>query len=122
MLILDEPTSTLTPQEAEGLFDALRAMAAEGMGVIFISHKLNEVRAITNHLMILRQGKVTATLDNDANISRRRLAELMCDCDIDPPAKPPAGAREGAAGTRGHPHRRRLAAAARGRVAGGACR
>ena len=57
ILILDEPTSTLTPQEAEGLFDALRAMISRQMGVIFISHKLNEVRAITNRLVIMRQGK-----------------------------------------------------------------
>jgi len=89
VLILDEPTSTLPPQEAEGLFEALRAMAAAGMGVVFISHKLNEVRAVTNRLMIMRQGRLTATLDNDPSITRRRLAELMCDCDIDPPSKPP---------------------------------
>jgi ABC-type uncharacterized transport system ATPase subunit len=89
VLVLDEPTSTLTPQETEGLFVALRAMAVAGMGVVFISHKLNEVRAITNRLMIMRQGRVTAALANDASVTRRRLAELMCDCDIDPPAKPP---------------------------------
>jgi simple sugar transport system ATP-binding protein len=64
-------------------------MAGAGMGVVFISHKLNEVRAITNRLMIMRQGRVTATLDNEAGVTRRRLAELMCDCDIDPPPKPP---------------------------------
>ncbi len=90
VLILDEPTSTLTPQETEGLFSALRAMADAHMGVIFISHKLNEVRAITNKLMILRQGSVSATLDNDESVSRRRLAELMCGREITPPDKPPA--------------------------------
>jgi len=90
VLILDEPTSTLTPQETEGLFEALRAMASEHMGVIFISHKLNEVRAITNRLMILRRGRVTATLDNDETLSRRRLAELMCGHEIIPPPKPPS--------------------------------
>ncbi len=90
VLILDEPTSTLTPQEAEGLFSALRSMADARMGVIFISHKLNEVRAITNKLMILRRGRVSATLDNDESVSRRRLAELMCGREITPPAKPPS--------------------------------
>jgi len=89
VLILDEPTSTLTPQETEGLFAALKAMASLGMGVIFISHKLNEVRAITNRLVIMRQGRVTATLANDRSVTRRRLAELMCGRDINPPAKPP---------------------------------
>lgn len=89
VLILDEPTSTLTPQETEGLFAALRAMVSRRMGVIFISHKLNEIRAITNQLVIMRQGKVTAKLENDNSATRKRLATLMCDCDIDPPDKPP---------------------------------
>ena len=89
VLILDEPTSTLTPQETEGLFEALRAMSSEGMGVIFISHKLQEVRAITNKVVIMRRGKVTATLDDIENVSRHRLAELMCGHEIVPPVKDP---------------------------------
>ena len=88
ILILDEPTSTLTPQEAEGLFGALRAMTSRQMGVIFISHKLNEVRTITNRLVIMRQGKVVAHRQNDTSVSRRILAELMCGQQIDPPEKP----------------------------------
>jgi len=87
VLILDEPTSTLTPQETEGLFEALRAMSSEGMGVIFISHKLQEIRAITNKVIIMRRGRVTATLDNIQNVDRRRLAELMCGHEIVPPVK-----------------------------------
>jgi len=87
VLILDEPTSTLTPQETEGLFEALRAMSSEGMGVIFISHKLQEVRAITNKVVIMRRGKVTATLSDLENVSRHRLAELMCGHEIVPPVK-----------------------------------
>ena len=88
ILILDEPTSTLTPREAEGLFEALRAMVSRQMGVIFISHKLNEVRTITNRVVIMRQGKVVAHRKNDAAISRRILAELMCGQQIDPTEKP----------------------------------
>ena len=56
ILVLDEPTATLTPREAEGLFRALRAMAARGMGVIFISHKLGEVLEITSRITIMRHG------------------------------------------------------------------
>lgn len=90
ILILDEPTSTLTPQEAEGLFEALRAMAAGKMGVIFISHKLNEIRTLTNRVVVMRRGKVIAQRENDADISRRALAELMCGQTLESPQKPTA--------------------------------
>ncbi len=90
ILILDEPTAVLTPQETEALFDALRAMAAQGLGVIFISHKLHEVRAITNRVMVMRHGEVTATVDDTSTLSERRLGELMCGREITPPEKPPA--------------------------------
>ena len=89
ILILDEPTATLTPQEAEGLFKALAAMADSGMGVIFISHKLNEVLRITTRVVILRQGRVAATVANDGNTSRRQLAETMCGHTVTPPRKRP---------------------------------
>jgi general nucleoside transport system ATP-binding protein len=89
ILILDEPTAALTPQEAEGLFKALSAMAKNGMGVIFISHKLHEVRAITTRVVILRQGKVAAAVNNDENTSKRQLAELMCGRTVRPPQKSP---------------------------------
>ena len=88
ILILDEPTAVLTPQEAEGLFKAMRALVKRGMGVIFISHKLYEVREITNHMMIMRQGVVTATLDNTPDLTDRQLGELMCGHELTPPEKP----------------------------------
>jgi len=88
ILILDEPTATLTPHETDGLFAALRAMAAKQMGVIFITHKLNEIRAITNRVVIMRLGKVITSLKNDARTSRKRLAELMCGQPIHPPERP----------------------------------
>ena len=90
ILILDEPTAALTPSETEGLFDAVRAMSAEGMAVILISHKLHEVRAVTNRIMVMRQGRAVAELANDSTVTERRLAELMCGRELTPPAKPPA--------------------------------
>ncbi|MDH3690303.1 MAG: ABC transporter ATP-binding protein [Gammaproteobacteria bacterium] len=107
VLILDEPTSVLTPQQTEGLFEAMRAMAKEGVGIIFISHKLGEVLDITDRLTIMRRGEVVATLDNDGALSRRQLAELMCGHELEPPRK--ASAQKGAVllelksvGLRGH--------------------
>jgi simple sugar transport system ATP-binding protein len=90
VLILDEPTSVLTPQETEGLFGAIRAMTAQGVGVIFISHKLNEVRAITDRLVVMRQGAVVAETANDGAVTVRRLAELMCGHALTAPAREPA--------------------------------
>jgi general nucleoside transport system ATP-binding protein len=87
VLILDEPTSVLTPQEAEGLFAAIRAMAAQDVGVIFISHKLNEVRAICDRLVVMRQGAVVAETTNDGALTARRLAELMCGHALMAPAR-----------------------------------
>jgi simple sugar transport system ATP-binding protein len=87
VLILDEPTSVLTPQEADGLFAAIRTMAAQGVGVIFISHKLNEVRAITDRLVVMRQGAVVADVANNDTVTARRLAELMCGHTLTPPTR-----------------------------------
>ncbi|MCP4203047.1 MAG: ABC transporter ATP-binding protein [bacterium] len=90
ILILDEPTAVLTPQEADALFEALRAMAGDGLGIIFISHKLYEVKAITNRAMIMRRGRVTATVDDVAAVSERELGSLMCGHEIVPPEKLPS--------------------------------
>src|SRR5262249_25850058 len=60
VLIMDEPTAVLAPQEIEDLFETLRTMVSEGKSVVFISHKLNEVMAIANRVTVLRHGKVTA--------------------------------------------------------------
>jgi simple sugar transport system ATP-binding protein len=88
ILVLDEPTATLTPREAGGLFRALRLMASKGMGVIFISHKLGEVLEITNRITIMRHGRVVAELSNDGTLSKPDLARLMCGRDLKPPDKP----------------------------------
>ena len=60
ILILDEPTAVLTPQEAEALFATLRAMAVEGRTIIFISHKLHEVMAVADRVTVLRGGRTSA--------------------------------------------------------------
>ena len=88
ILILDEPTSVLTPQQSENLFDALRALVCDGVGVIFISHKLQEVLAITDRLAIMRRGQMVAERDNDGSLNPRELAELMCGHELEPPIKP----------------------------------
>ena len=89
ILILDEPTSVLTPQQSEGLFDALRALVADGVGIIFISHKLKEVLTITNRLAIMRRGRMVTELDNDRSLNPRQLAEYMCGHELEAPTKPP---------------------------------
>jgi simple sugar transport system ATP-binding protein len=76
ILILDEPTAVLTPQEAGALFETLRGMAAEGRTVIFISHKLHEVKAVSDRVTVLRGGRSIATVDT-ADATPRSLASLM---------------------------------------------
>ena len=76
ILILDEPTAVLTPQEADVLFETLREMAAEGRTVIFISHKLHEVKAVADRVTVLRGGRSIATVAT-AEATPRSLAALM---------------------------------------------
>jgi general nucleoside transport system ATP-binding protein len=76
ILILDEPTAVLTPQEAQVLFETLRQMAAEGRTVIFISHKLHEVKAVADRVTVLRDGRTIATVGT-ADATPRSLAALM---------------------------------------------
>ncbi len=76
VLILDEPTAVLTPQEAEGLFSVLRRLAANGLGVIFISHKLGEVLAVSHRILVLRGGKKAGELVT-ASSDRRAIADMM---------------------------------------------
>jgi ABC-type uncharacterized transport system ATPase subunit len=76
ILILDEPTAVLTPQEADVLFETLREMASEGRTVIFISHKLHEVKAVADRVTVLRGGRTIATVAT-VNATPRSLAALM---------------------------------------------
>ena len=77
VLIMDEPTAVLAPQEIKGLIKTLRAMAAEGKSIVFISHKLNEVMAVADRITVLRHGKVTAVSLLTAETSKNELAKLM---------------------------------------------
>ena len=77
LLILDEPTAVLTPQEADQLFDTLRAMTADGRGIIFISHKLREVLALSDRITVLRHGRVVGEVDDVGAATRESLAEMM---------------------------------------------
>lgn len=82
VLIMDEPTAVLAPQEIEGLFNTLRVMVAQGKSVIFISHKLNEVAAIADRVTVLRRGKGTAFGVPSKGITRQELAQLMVGREV----------------------------------------
>jgi general nucleoside transport system ATP-binding protein len=75
LLILDEPTSVLTPQAVEKLFDTLRLLSAQGCSILYISHKLHEIRALCTACTVLRGGKVTGVCDprDESNASLSRL-------------------------------------------------
>jgi len=76
ILILDEPTAVLTPQQSASLFATLRQLVAEGLAIVFITHKLDEVLAVAQRVAVLRAGRLVADLPT-AGASKRRLAELM---------------------------------------------
>ena len=76
LLIMDEPTSVLTPQEVENLFTTLRKLSAEGTAILYISHKLEEIRALCDAATILRGGKVVGTCV-PKETTAREMAELM---------------------------------------------
>jgi simple sugar transport system ATP-binding protein len=81
ILILDEPTAVLTPQEVDGLFRAIRALKKRGKSVIFISHKLKEVCAICDKITVLKRGKVVGTVDKK-DIKPNKLAEMMVGREV----------------------------------------
>jgi len=81
ILILDEPTSVLTPQEVEGLFKAIIALKNQGKSVVFISHKLKEVCKISDRITVLKKGKVIGTADK-TNINIEKLARMMVGREI----------------------------------------
>lgn len=86
ILILDEPTSVLTPQEAQSLFDTLRQLIAKGLSVIFISHKLDEVLAVSDRVAVLRAGRLVAQCEA-ASATKASLAELMVGREVAMPRR-----------------------------------
>ena len=75
VLILDEPTAVLVPQEVDALFETLRRLVDEGLSVVFISHKLGEVRAISDRVSVMRRGQMVGTAPGDTD--ERELARMM---------------------------------------------
>ena len=86
LLIMDEPTSVLTPQEVDILFDTLQRLSSEGTAILYISHKLEEIRTLCHHATILRHGKVV-DICVPAEQTARRLAEMMVGSSFHTPAK-----------------------------------
>ncbi|MEZ0395294.1 MAG: ABC transporter ATP-binding protein [Anaerolineales bacterium] len=92
ILILDEPTAVLTPQEVEGLFKIIKTLVEKGKSIIFITHKLKEVLAIADRITVLRGGRVVGTV-KPQEVTQERLASMMVGRDVSlvvkkQPAKP----------------------------------
>ncbi|TDD93692.1 ABC transporter ATP-binding protein [Actinomadura rubrisoli] len=85
VLILDEPTAVLVPQEVEELFGNLRVLRAEGLTVLFISHKLDEVLSVADTISVIRRGTTVATRLDPSEVTSRRLAELMVGSELPTP-------------------------------------
>ena len=90
LLIMDEPTSVLTPQEATRLFETLRVLAAEGCTILYISHKLEEIRALCDTATVLRGGRVVGSCDPRKETARS-LAEMMIGTELSTPERLPQG-------------------------------
>lgn len=80
LLILDEPTAVLTPQETDTLLDAIRALAASGKSIVLVTHKLREVRAVADRVVVLRKGRVVG--ETDGNASESELARMMVGREV----------------------------------------
>ena len=77
ILILDEPTAVLTDEETEGLFAIIRRLQQEGKGILFISHKLREVMAISDRILVLRRGEAVAEITDMTQANEQTLASTM---------------------------------------------
>ena len=84
ILIFDEPTAVLVPQEVDDLFNALKGLRAEGMAIIFISHKLDEVLRVADDVTVVRAGSTVAEVKSN-DVTARQLAELMVGSELPQP-------------------------------------
>src|SRR5690606_24730263 len=84
ILILDEPTAVLTPAETDALFATLKLLVGQGLSIIFISHKLNEVMAVSDRVLVLRSGRLAGERIT-AETNRGELAALMVGQEVEPP-------------------------------------
>jgi general nucleoside transport system ATP-binding protein len=89
ILILDEPTAVLTPQESEALFATLAQMVAQGLSIVFISHKLDEVMRVSDRVAVLRAGRLVAQAAT-RDVSAAQLASWMVGHDVQAPQRPAA--------------------------------
>lgn len=81
ILILDEPTAVLTPQETGRLFDILKKMKEQGAAIIIITHKLNEVMAVSDQVTVMRNGKVVGTMKT-ADTNTSEIANMMVGREV----------------------------------------
>lgn len=81
ILILDEPTSVLSPPEIEALFDILRSFVKAGKSIILITHKLNEVLSISDRITVMRRGAVQGTVKT-SEIDKKQLANMLVGRDV----------------------------------------
>jgi simple sugar transport system ATP-binding protein len=90
LLVLDEPTAVLTPQEVDGFFEILRQMVRDGRGLVFISHKIREVLALSDRITVLRDGATVGTVRPE-EVTQRTLAHMMVGRDVAATRLPDAG-------------------------------
>lgn len=92
LLVMDEPTSVLTPQEVEKLFETLNQLADEGMAILYISHKLDEIKALCHHATILRGGKVVDSVkvesETPASLAAKMMGESLATSDLKQSSEP----------------------------------
>lgn len=81
ILIFDEPTAVLTPQEIDELMNIMRGLAREGKSILFITHKLNEIMAVADRCTVLRKGKCIGTV-NIADTTKEQLSNMMVGRDV----------------------------------------
>jgi simple sugar transport system ATP-binding protein len=95
LLIMDEPTSVLTPHAVSRLFETLRQLAAEGCSILYISHKLDEIRALCDRATVLRGGRVSGTAipkeESNDSLARLMIGGELAECHLTP--REPGGAR-----------------------------